>query len=279
MREEFSRRGAVAVIPPKADRKDPIDCDFEMYKWRSSKRIPIWPKSPTETLWRRRSTASFLARPIDRGWLPSVGGHKSGFREIKHGDGPNALANQGVNQPRFKIATSVPVPIATPTSEAARAGASFTPLNREGIDPVEPPGRRVHVKLSPRPPLGSAKLDGWLLSRPSRCSLHVRSSEPANQPRRWLGRPEWPTCTYRCPAWCRAAGAYFVEHGRVTRIDVAVDFPEGTTSTSCRSGATTRQWRVNGKLQTYTHGKPTGNSGVSPGAKAPSRRASVTCRQ
>jgi len=34
LRAELNRRGAIAVIPPKADRKDPIDCDFEMYKWR-----------------------------------------------------------------------------------------------------------------------------------------------------------------------------------------------------------------------------------------------------
>ena len=32
LRAELNRRGAIAVIPPKANRKDPIDCDFEMYK-------------------------------------------------------------------------------------------------------------------------------------------------------------------------------------------------------------------------------------------------------
>jgi transposase len=34
LRAELNRRGAIAVIPPKASRKDPMDCDFEMYKWR-----------------------------------------------------------------------------------------------------------------------------------------------------------------------------------------------------------------------------------------------------
>src|ERR1700722_12075650 len=34
LRTELNRRGTIAVIPPKASRKDPIDCDFEMYKWR-----------------------------------------------------------------------------------------------------------------------------------------------------------------------------------------------------------------------------------------------------
>ncbi len=34
LRAELDRRAAIAVIPPKANRKDPIDCDFEMYKWR-----------------------------------------------------------------------------------------------------------------------------------------------------------------------------------------------------------------------------------------------------
>ncbi len=56
--------------------------------------------------------------------------------------------------------------------------------------------------------------------------------------------------------------AYFVEHGRVTRIDVTVDFPEVLMDDFHFlpvQGATTRQWRVNGKLQTYTHGKPKGN--------------------
>jgi hypothetical protein len=56
--------------------------------------------------------------------------------------------------------------------------------------------------------------------------------------------------------------SYFVEHGRVTRIDVAADFPEVLMDDFHFlpiQGATTRQWRVNGKLQTYTHGKPKGN--------------------
>ncbi len=34
LRAELDARGAAAVIPPKADRKRPIPCDFDMYKWR-----------------------------------------------------------------------------------------------------------------------------------------------------------------------------------------------------------------------------------------------------
>ena len=34
LRLSLDRRGAQAVIPPKADRKQPIPCDFHMYKWR-----------------------------------------------------------------------------------------------------------------------------------------------------------------------------------------------------------------------------------------------------
>lgn len=34
LRTELDRRGALAVIPPKADRTRPIACDFEMYRWR-----------------------------------------------------------------------------------------------------------------------------------------------------------------------------------------------------------------------------------------------------
>jgi transposase len=34
LRAELNERGAIAVIPPKANRSNPIACDFEMYKWR-----------------------------------------------------------------------------------------------------------------------------------------------------------------------------------------------------------------------------------------------------
>jgi hypothetical protein len=34
LRDELDKRGATAVIPPKADRMEPIACDFAMYKWR-----------------------------------------------------------------------------------------------------------------------------------------------------------------------------------------------------------------------------------------------------
>ena len=55
---------------------------------------------------------------------------------------------------------------------------------------------------------------------------------------------------------------YFVKHGRLTRIDVAVDFPKVLIDDFHflpLQAATTKQWRVNGKLETYTHGKPAGN--------------------
>lgn len=34
IRAEMDHRGAIAVIPPKADRVRSIACDFAMYKWR-----------------------------------------------------------------------------------------------------------------------------------------------------------------------------------------------------------------------------------------------------
>lgn len=34
IRAELDTRGAVAVIPPKADRATKISCDFAMYRWR-----------------------------------------------------------------------------------------------------------------------------------------------------------------------------------------------------------------------------------------------------
>ena len=34
LRAELDQRGALAVIPPKADRARRIPCDFDMYRWR-----------------------------------------------------------------------------------------------------------------------------------------------------------------------------------------------------------------------------------------------------
>jgi transposase len=34
LRRELDKRGVLAVIPPKADRKSDIPCDFAMYRWR-----------------------------------------------------------------------------------------------------------------------------------------------------------------------------------------------------------------------------------------------------
>ncbi len=34
LRSELDDRGAVAVIPPKSNRKRTIDCDFHAYRWR-----------------------------------------------------------------------------------------------------------------------------------------------------------------------------------------------------------------------------------------------------
>jgi transposase len=34
LRRELNERGALATIPPKADRKTQIPCDFAMYRWR-----------------------------------------------------------------------------------------------------------------------------------------------------------------------------------------------------------------------------------------------------
>jgi transposase len=34
LRKELDERGAIAVIPPKADRRTAIACDFAMYRWR-----------------------------------------------------------------------------------------------------------------------------------------------------------------------------------------------------------------------------------------------------
>ena len=52
--------------------------------------------------------------------------------------------------------------------------------------------------------------------------------------------------------------AYFVENGHVSRLDVAVDFPEIEMDEFHylpKQGATTKQWSRDGKLQTYQHGK------------------------
>jgi len=55
---------------------------------------------------------------------------------------------------------------------------------------------------------------------------------------------------------------HVVQHGRITRLDVAVDFPDVLIDDFQflpLQGATTKEWRVDGKLTGYTHGKPKGN--------------------
>jgi hypothetical protein len=34
LRAELDDRGAIAVIPPKSNRTEAIECDFHMYRWR-----------------------------------------------------------------------------------------------------------------------------------------------------------------------------------------------------------------------------------------------------
>jgi transposase len=34
LRQELKARGALVVVPPKANRKESIPCDFAMYRWR-----------------------------------------------------------------------------------------------------------------------------------------------------------------------------------------------------------------------------------------------------
>jgi transposase len=34
LRQELDARGVTAIIPPKANRSNPIVCDFAMYRWR-----------------------------------------------------------------------------------------------------------------------------------------------------------------------------------------------------------------------------------------------------
>jgi len=56
--------------------------------------------------------------------------------------------------------------------------------------------------------------------------------------------------------------AYFIEHGRVTRIDVTVDLPAARMDEFHflpTQGATTKVWKSNGELQTFQHGSSKGN--------------------
>lgn len=55
---------------------------------------------------------------------------------------------------------------------------------------------------------------------------------------------------------------YFVHHGRITRIDVAVDIPNsrpGMFAILPKQGLTTKEWASNGKLQTLVLGKKSGS--------------------
>ena len=56
--------------------------------------------------------------------------------------------------------------------------------------------------------------------------------------------------------------AYFIEHGRITRIDVAVDLPTARMNdfhVLPKQGATTKMWKSDGMLQTFQHGIKDGN--------------------
>ncbi len=56
--------------------------------------------------------------------------------------------------------------------------------------------------------------------------------------------------------------AYFIEHGRITRIDVAVDLPAARMDDFHmlpKQGATVKVWKSDGKLQTFQHGQAKGN--------------------
>ena len=52
LRRELNERGALAVIPPKANRKTEIPCDFAMYRWRHL--IENWTPPNTASSLRRR---------------------------------------------------------------------------------------------------------------------------------------------------------------------------------------------------------------------------------
>lgn len=56
--------------------------------------------------------------------------------------------------------------------------------------------------------------------------------------------------------------AYFILHGRITRLDVALDIPTARMDEFHflpLQGATTSVWKSDGKLQTFQHGKPKGS--------------------
>lgn len=55
---------------------------------------------------------------------------------------------------------------------------------------------------------------------------------------------------------------YVVKHGRITRLDVAVDIPDARPDhfkILPQLGLTTQKWAVDGKSQTFTLGLPKGN--------------------
>ena len=58
---------------------------------------------------------------------------------------------------------------------------------------------------------------------------------------------------------------YVIERGRITRLDVAVDFPDARPSMFAllpQQGLTSMQWKSNGKLETFVLGKKHGNQTV-----------------
>ena len=75
IRADLDERGAVAVIPPKANRVTSIPCDFEMYKWRHLVenffcKIKEFRRIATRYDKTRTSFEAFLSLAAAKIWLP-----------------------------------------------------------------------------------------------------------------------------------------------------------------------------------------------------------------
>ena len=75
LRADLDARGAVAVIPPKANRKNPPLCDFKVYKDRNRiermfNRLKQFRRIATRLDKTAKSFAAFLALAAARIWMP-----------------------------------------------------------------------------------------------------------------------------------------------------------------------------------------------------------------
>lgn len=154
------------------------------------------------------------------------------------------------------------VTLTVPTKEVGKDmwNAYFTSVNDEGIIKTGACSRgynRGH-KLCLDSVLDSKKWPHYEVAWEDKCITRARLDfVPAD-----LGYDGMVDLHAVLTGFMDSGWAYLVEHGRITRLDVALDFPHVSMDEFHflpAQGATSSSWSHSGKLQTYQSGKSNGN--------------------